>query len=303
MPAMSARPILPMGYYGQGSQFPFMPNPNWMTEREQMLQQQLLQERQHMEAWRAGQAQPQPQPPISSSGLPPKVGDNVDIYVERSASTKRARPEDLKTRPQAPYQLSGAQSGNLCPIALGSSAPGPPGYGHHRQFDSSFNKQGRTRSPTLLRLTVDLFLWLEAQNIIVRARHISGCLNVIADHLLIRISPYRQSGPSTLDRETYLQGLGDTRSRHVCNSVELPPSSVHVSNSGAKSPSGGCSVSGLAGEVNVHVSSIPPAQQSHSEASIHSGGGGNSHSPLVAESWFPHLLRLCVEHPLAFPYR
>ena len=100
-------------------------------------------------------------------------------------------------RPQAPYQLSGAQSGNLCPIALGSSAPGPPGCGHHRQFDSSFNKQGRTRSPTLLCLTVDLFLWLEAQNIIVRARHISGCLNVIADHLLIRISPYRQSGPST----------------------------------------------------------------------------------------------------------
>ena len=48
---------------------------------------------------------------------------------------------------------------------------------------SYINKQGGTRSPTLLRLTVDLFLWLEAQNIIVRARHIPGCLNVIADHL------------------------------------------------------------------------------------------------------------------------
>ena len=44
MPAMSARPTVPMGYYGQGNQFPFMPNTNWMmTEREQMLQQQLLQ--------------------------------------------------------------------------------------------------------------------------------------------------------------------------------------------------------------------------------------------------------------------
>ena len=48
---------------------------------------------------------------------------------------------------------------------------------------SYINKQGGTRSPTLLRLTVDLFLWLEAQNITVRARHIPGCLNVIADHL------------------------------------------------------------------------------------------------------------------------
>ena len=56
---MSARPY-PMGYYGQGNQFPLMPNPNWMSEREQMLQHQLLQERQQFEAWRASQAQPQP---------------------------------------------------------------------------------------------------------------------------------------------------------------------------------------------------------------------------------------------------
>ena len=48
---------------------------------------------------------------------------------------------------------------------------------------SCINKQGRTLSFTLLRLTVELLLWLEAQNIIVRARHIPGCLNVIADHL------------------------------------------------------------------------------------------------------------------------
>ena len=30
MPAMSARPTLPTGYYGQGNQFPFMLNSNWM---------------------------------------------------------------------------------------------------------------------------------------------------------------------------------------------------------------------------------------------------------------------------------
>ena len=84
MPAMSARPPFPMGYYGQGNQFPLMPNPNWMmSEREQMLQQQLLQERQQFEAWRASQAQPQPQPPISSSGLPIKVEDDVEIIAGR----------------------------------------------------------------------------------------------------------------------------------------------------------------------------------------------------------------------------
>ena len=56
---------------------------------------------------------------------------------------------------------------------------------------SYINKQGGTHSPTLLRLTVELLLWLEAQNIIVRARHIPGCLNVIADHLSRPNQPIR----------------------------------------------------------------------------------------------------------------
>ena len=58
-----------------------------------MLQHQLLQERQQFEAWRASQTQPQPQPPISSSGLPIKVEDDVEIFSVRSA-----RGLDLKTR-------------------------------------------------------------------------------------------------------------------------------------------------------------------------------------------------------------
>ena len=75
-----------------------MPNPNWMSDREQMLQHQLLlQERQQFESWRASQAQPQPQPPISSSGLPIKVEDDVEIISVRSASAKRPRPKDQAT--------------------------------------------------------------------------------------------------------------------------------------------------------------------------------------------------------------
>ena len=103
----------------------------------------------------------------------------------------------------------------------------------------------------------------------------------------------------------YLQALGDTRSRHVCNSVELPPFSVHVSNSGATSPSGGCSVSGLAGEVSVHVSSIQSAQQSHSEALVHPGGRSYSRSPLVAETvvvFHTYFVFVWIT-PVCFPYR
>ena len=187
----------------------------------------------------------------------------------------------------APYQLSGAQGGHVCPTALGPSASGPPGYGRHGQFDSSFIYQqaGRDSLPHLALLDCRSFPLVG-----VSEHNSPGTTHSRLSERDSRPPISSESAntdrvvPPPRDRGTYLQGLGHTRSRHVHNTVELPPSSVHVSNSGAKGPSGGCSVSGLAGEVNVHVSSIPPAQQSHAEASIHSGGRGNSHSPLVAVS-------------------
>ena len=45
------------------------------------------------------------------------------------------------------------------------------------------NKQGGTHSNLLLRLVVDLFLWLQTQDITLRARHIPVRLNVIVDRL------------------------------------------------------------------------------------------------------------------------
>ena len=149
---------------------------------------------------------------------------------------------------------------------------------------SYINKQGGTRSPTLLRLTIDLFLWLEAQNNSPGKAYSRLSERDSRSPISSESAHTDRVVPPSRDREMYLQALGGTRSRHVCNSVERPPFSVHVSNSGATSTSDGCSVSGLAGEVNVHVSCIPPAQQSHSEASIHSIGRGSSHSPLVVES-------------------
>ena len=73
-----AMPLLPimlvkpnqMGYFAgtpsnfnpRGNQFPYMANPSWeASQRDQLLQNHLLQERQQFEAWKARQAQPQPQ--------------------------------------------------------------------------------------------------------------------------------------------------------------------------------------------------------------------------------------------------
>ena len=83
-----------MGYYGQGSQFPFVPNPGWMTEEQLLQQQQLLREKQEFDAWRASRAQAniQPQPQITSEGPVP-----AETISQRSASVARATPEDQTT--------------------------------------------------------------------------------------------------------------------------------------------------------------------------------------------------------------
>ena len=150
---------------------------------------------------------------------------------------------------------------------------------------SYINKQGGTRSTSLLRLTVELFLWLRV------TRHNSpGKTHSRLPERDSRPPISSESAntdrvvPTPRDHETHLQVLGDTRSRHVCDTVELPPSSVHVSSPGATSPSGGCSVSRLAGEVNVHVSTFSPAQQGRAEITVHSSGRGDPRSPLVAVS-------------------
>ena len=180
--------------------------------------------------------------------------------------------------------MSGAQGGSLCPRALGHSAPGPAGYDRYGQFDSRFLYQ---QGPFPHLVTFDSLV----SPLVRGSEHNSPSKTY--SRLSERDSrpPISSESanidrvkPPPRDRETYLRALGDTRSRHVCDCVELPPSLVHVSNSGATSPSGGCSVSGLAGEVNVHVSSIPSVQQSHSEAPVHPGGRSNSHSPLVVET-------------------
>ena len=111
LPIMSVRPNqmgyfagAPSNFYPQGNQVPYMANPSWeASRREQLLQNQLLQERQQFEAWKARRAQPQPQ--AAQGQAPPlvpleptvivKVPDNdVEVISVRSASAKRAAPRD-----------------------------------------------------------------------------------------------------------------------------------------------------------------------------------------------------------------
>ena len=75
---------------------------------------------------------------------------------------------------------------------------------------------------------------------------------------------------------------GNSSSGQVCHSPQHASSPVYGPSSRASSTGDRCFVTGLAGEVNVHVSTVSPAQQSHSEAQDHPDGRGDTHRPLVA---------------------
>ena len=108
--------------------------------------------------------------------------------------------------------------------ALQHWAPGPPGYDRYGQFDSSFVYQQARRDPFPHFATFGS----QASPLVRGSEHNSP------------IKTYsRLSEPR--DREPHLWVLGDTSSRHVRDCVELPPCLVHVSDSGATSPSSGCS--------------------------------------------------------------
>ena len=205
-------------------------------------------------------------------------------------------------RSQAPYQLFGAQGGDFCPTALGSSAPGLPGYGRHGQFDSSFIYQQARRDPL-----PHLALFDSRSFPLVRGSEYNSSGKAYS-RLSERASrpPISSESahtdrvvPPPRDRGTYLQGLGHTRSRHVFNFVELPPS---------LSEPRALAVDALSQDwqgrsmymfspfplLNKVIQKLRPTQVAE--------------VVLIApwwpsQSWFPHLLRLCVEHPLVLPYR
>ena len=210
-------------------------------------------------------------------------------------------------RLQAPYQLSGAQGGSLCPKALGPSAPGPPGYGRYGLFDSSFVYQQTRRDPFPHLDTFDS----RASPLVRGSEHNSPSKTY--SRLSERDSrpPISSESANTdrvepppQDRETYLRALGDTRSQHVAT----------VSNS----------------HIRRFMSPIPEPRALAVDALSQDWQGRSIYMfppfPLLnkviqklrstqaaeviliaplwpKQSWFPHLLRLSVEHPLSFPYR
>ena len=168
-----------------------------------------------------------------------------------------------------------------------TSASGPPGDDRYGQLNSSFLYQQANRDSVPHLVTSGS----GAVYVVTSSEH--SCPSKTHPRLSERDSrPPISSQPADTDRvespprdrESNFRSLGNPSSGHVCHCFKLPPSSVHVSDSGAMSTGGGCSVSGLAGEVDVHVSPVSPARQGYSETTVDTGGKSDSDSILVAKT-------------------
>ena len=161
-------------------------------------------------------------------------------------------------RTRAPHQCVGTQGGNIGPPSLGFSITGPSCFDRFLLV----NKHGGTHSHLLLLLVVDLFLWLQTRDITLRARQIPGCLNVIADRLSQPNQPIMTEWslhPEVVNLIFRLWGIpvlvldmfATVHNTHLPQfmSPVLEPRAL--------------AIHALSQEVDVHVSTVSPAQQSH----------------------------------------
>ena len=210
-------------------------------------------------------------------------------------------------RTRAPHQCTGAQGGNIGPQSLGYSITGPSCFDCYRQYHCcSLHQQTRWDPfpPPVAAGSGSVSVASDSGHNSKNQTH--SVLPKCDSRPLVLAEPAHhdrvESPPRS--RESDIQTVGNASSGQVCHRPQHASSPVHGSSSRASSTGDRCFVTGLAGEVNVHVSTASPAQQSHSEAQEHPDGRGDTHCPWwPSQPWFPHLLRLSVDHLLSVPQR
>ena len=122
--------------------------------------------------------------------------------------------------------------------------------------------------------------------------------------LPIMAQPAHNNRVSTLKKCPDLQDVENSNSGHVCYSPQHASSAVQFSNSEASSTGNRCSVTRLKGEFDVHVPPFPLLSKVIQKLWTTQEGEVILIAPWwQSQPWFPHLLHLCVDHPLFFPYR
>ena len=188
-------------------------------------------------------------------------------------------------RTPAPHQCTGAQGGNIGPQSLCYSITWPSCFDCCRQHHCySLHQQTRWDSfpPPVAAGSGSVSVASDLGHNSKSQTH-SG-LPKCDSRPLVSAEPAHHDRVESPPRshESDIQTVENSSSGQVCHSPQHASSPVHGSSSGASRTGDRCFVTGLAGEVNVHVCTVSPAQQSHSEAQDHPDGRGDTHRPLVA---------------------
>ena len=194
------------------------------------------------------------------------------------------------------------------PCDTGPQCSRAPGYDRYGHFDSFLGQQ--TRRDTLSHLVTfnsQASPRLEVQSDIVRARLFLGCLNVIADHLSRPKQPIPTEWslhPEIVCHICRVWGTLEIDMYATVSNSLLPRLMSPIPDPRAIAVDALSQVwQGRSMLVNEHVSPHSPCSAEFFRRS-HSDGRDDSHSPWWPNQLcLPHLLRLCVEHPLILPYR
>ena len=147
-------------------------------------------------------------------------------------------------------------------------------------------------------------MWLQAQNIVVRARHIPGCLNVIADHL----SRHNQSittewslHPEIVNQIFGFWGTPVVDMFATVSNFRLPQFMSPIPEPRALA----VDALSLSQDWQGRLMYMFPPFRPLSKVIQKLRATQEAEVILTApwwpkQSWFPHLLRLCVDHPLFF---
>ena len=158
------------------------------------------------------------------------------------------------------HQHFGAQGGNFGPRHC-FRFTGPPTYDRYRQQCScSFKKQGGW-GPFPYPVTsssVSAYMAINSRHSYSGQTHSRLSKRDRSSRLPISAEPANNKAP-TRTSDPDLQDVGNSNTGHVCHSPQHASSPVYVFNSGASNTGDRCPITRLAGEVDVHVSTVPSA--------------------------------------------
>ena len=163
---------------------------------------------------------------------------------------------------RAPHQCTGAQGGNIGPPSLAYSITGPSCFDCYRQYHCcSLHQQTRWHPfpPPVAVGSGSVSVATDSGHNSKNQTH-SGLPKCDSRPVVsAELAHHDRVESPPRSCESDIQTVGNSRSGHVCHSPQHASLPVHVSSSGTSSTGDRCLVTRLAGEVNVHVSTVSPA--------------------------------------------